>query len=97
MSNAVYLPEALADIDGSYADYEARAAGLSERYLDALKRSVRLIEGNPWLYGEVAEGIRAGLLRHFPHVVYYRPEASRSVILAVRHGRDDPAIWQGRF
>ena len=95
MPAAIYLPEARDDIDAVYAGYEAQVPGLGERFLAALARTVAAVEGNPYLYGEVAAGVRAGPLRRFPFVVYYKPLGS-VLVIAIRHGQDDPAVWQGR-
>jgi toxin ParE1/3/4 len=96
MPPAIYLPEARDDIDEAYASYELRQASLGDRFLGALADRIAVIEGNPKLYGEVLPGIRAALLRKFPYVVYYRDRPTQVIIIAVRHGRDDPAIWQSR-
>jgi plasmid stabilization system protein ParE len=96
MPTAIYLPEARDDIEAAYTDYEAQSTGLGERFLEAVAKAVQLIEANPVLYGEVAQGIRAAMTRRFPFVVYYREETTQIVIIAVRHGRDDPSVWQGR-
>jgi plasmid stabilization system protein ParE len=96
MPPAIYLPEAADDVTDARAGYEARAAGLGDRFLDAVGRAVARVEANPRLYGEVADGIRACPTRRFPFVVYYREDAGRVIVIAVRHGRDAPAIWPGR-
>ncbi|MBA4188224.1 MAG: hypothetical protein C0467_09440 [Planctomycetaceae bacterium] len=96
MPPAIYLPEAGDDIADARAGYEARATGLGDHFLEAVHRAVVRIEGNPLLYGEIAPGIRACLTRRFPFVVYYREEPNQVVVVAVRHGHDDPAIWQSR-
>ena len=96
MPPAIFLPEARDDIDTAYANYEARSVGLGDRFLEAVRRAVSLVEASPTLYGEVAPGIRACLTRRFPFVIYFREEPTQVVVIAVRHGRDDPAIWQGR-
>ncbi len=97
MTPVIYLTEAQDDIDAAFTGYEARSAGLGGRFLDAVARTVGLVAGNSLLYGEVAPGIRAALTRRFPFVIYYRPDPTEVVVIAVRHGRDDPAIWQGRM
>ncbi len=61
-----------------------------------MARAVAGAEANPQLYGEVAPGIRACPTRRFPFVVYYREGAGQVVVIAVRHARGDPAVWQGR-
>jgi plasmid stabilization system protein ParE len=96
MPTAIYLPEARDDINVAYMNYEGRLIGLGDRFLDAIARSVRLIEGSPVLYAEVVPGIRAAPTRRFPFVIYYREEPAQVVVIAVRHGRGDPTVWQGR-
>jgi len=66
MPPAIFLPEAADDLATAHANYEALSAGLGDRFLEAVRRSVSLIETNPALYGEVAPGIRACLTRQFP-------------------------------
>jgi plasmid stabilization system protein ParE len=96
MPPAVYLPEARDDIDAAYTHYQTRSAGLGERFLASLQRTSGLVEANPLLYGEVAPGIRAAPLRRFPYLVYYRELPHQVIVIGVRHGRDDPSIWQAR-
>ena len=96
MPSAMYAPEARDDIDIAFQQYEARNPGLGDRFLDQLRRTVGRIETNPLLYGEVFDGVRATGLRRFPYVVYYREQAGQVLIIAVRHGHDDPTVWQGR-
>lgn len=47
MPTAVYLPEALDDLDAIYTGYEAQLAGLGDRFMRALARAIVLIENNP--------------------------------------------------
>lgn len=96
MPPSIFLQEAGNDVAEARAGYEARAAGLGDRFLEAVHRAVAIVEGNPQLYGEVAPGIRACLTRRFPFVIYYRVEPTEVIVIAVRHGRDDPATWQRR-
>jgi plasmid stabilization system protein ParE len=97
MVTATYLPEARDDVDAAYVHYETRQRGLGERFVDELKRVVKRIEENPLLYGDVCHGIRAAMLRRFPFVIYYREQSGQLLIIAARHGRDIPAIWQSRI
>jgi toxin ParE1/3/4 len=92
----VYLPEAQDDIDAAYQYYEQRLAGLGDRFLDELRQVVERIADHPAFYGTVHQDIRAGPLRRFPYVVYYRPEAARVLVIAVQHGRRSSRGWQGR-
>ncbi len=88
-----YTRRALGDLDGVFADYEAKATGLGDRFVRRFKDSVARLETNPYLFGEVKTGVRATPIKRFPQVIYYRVEAKRVVVLAVRH---DPRIWKRR-
>ncbi len=36
------------------------------------------------------------LLKKFPYVLYFRPDPAPLIIIAVRHGRENPRVWQRR-
>lgn len=44
----------------------------------------------------VWKDVRFCRTRRFPYVVYYRVKADRVEVLAVLHGRRDPADWKRR-
>jgi toxin ParE1/3/4 len=96
MLPVVYLPEAQDDIDAAYARYEQRLVGLGDQFLDALRDQVDRIRANPDLYAVLHQAVRAAPLRRFPHIVSYRAEASRILVIAVQHGRRSSRGWQGR-
>ena len=91
-----YTRRTLGDLDDAFADYEAKATGLGDRFLKRFKKAMVLSETNPFLFGEVKTRIRAATVDRFPFVIYYRVESERVVVVAVRHGRDDPEIWKSR-
>ena len=92
----LYALEAASDLDLAVIEYELRRAGLGDRFLEAVRQRAEAIRTNPALYGEVSPDIRAAPVRRFPYVIYYRIEATQILVIAVRHGHDDPAIWQAR-
>src|SRR5215211_3124709 len=96
MPTATYLPEARDDIDLAFVHYESCHAGLGARFVAELQRVVALIEALPLMYAEVMTGGRAATMRRFPYVVYYQVVAGNPLIIAVRHGHDNPAVWQAR-
>jgi plasmid stabilization system protein ParE len=93
----IYLPGAEDDIVAAHAEYETHLEGLGDRFTRALRDQVERIARMPELYGEVAAGVRATPLRHFPYVVYYRIDADRVVILSVTHGRRARQGWEDRI
>ena len=88
-----YSLEVRDDIDSAYAWYEEQQAGLGERFMSAISDVVAQIQLRPNGFGRVRGDVRAGLARDFPYVVYFRPESTRIVIIAVLHGRRDPRVW----
>lgn len=96
MIPSTYLPEARDDIDEAYSYYESIRVGLGDRFLAALARRIEQVENSPALFGEVLPGIRAVLLKKFPYVLYFRPDPAPLTIIAVRHGRENPRVWQRR-
>lgn len=92
-----YAIEVREDIDSAYVWYEEQRLGLGERFLSAISVVVTNIQTNPLGFGRVRGEVRAGLARDFPYVVYFRPETTRIVIVAVLHGRRDPQTWIKRL
>ena len=93
----IYLPEAEDDIVSAHEEYEGHLEGLGDRFARAVRDQVERIAAMPEMYGEIADGVRAALLRHFPFVVYYRIENGRVVILSVTHGRRAQHGWEDRI
>lgn len=93
----VYLPSAEDDIVAAHAEYERHLDGLGDRFARAVRDQVQRVAEMPEMYGEVADGVRATPLRHFPYVVYYRIDGDRVVVLSVTHGRRAQQGWEDRI
>ena len=97
MSRPVILrPEACRDVESARDGYEALRAGLGQDSLDRVSEALGRVGAMPEMYGPVWQDVRAGRLRRFPYVVYYRVLADRVEVLAVLHGSRDPSVWQRR-
>ncbi|MFM9966588.1 MAG: type II toxin-antitoxin system RelE/ParE family toxin [Planctomycetaceae bacterium] len=92
-----YAEEVREDVDSAYAWYEDQQSGLGERFLVAVADIVEKIQKHPRQFGRVRGEVRAGLIRDFPYVVYFRLEEARIVVIAVLHGRRDPQVWMKRM
>ena len=94
----VQTPESLADI-ALQADYYARQDGvvLAARFAEAVKSSVRLLAGHPWIGKETdyqhpkLSGIRFLLVRKpfDKHLIFYRVCGEELDIVRIIHGRRD--------
>jgi plasmid stabilization system protein ParE len=76
--------------------YETKRVGLALEFIAEIDRCVSLTSKHPLQFAVVREDIRHVVANRFPYSVYFRAEESRIVVLAVFHGRRDPAIWQAR-
>ena len=96
MNPVRFIFEAREEVDAIYIDYEGQLAGLGERFLSRLTFQVARLTANPHLYGVVRGAIRAAPIPRFPHIIYYRIDATETIILAVLHHRQRSRTWWGR-
>ncbi|MGL4554160.1 MAG: type II toxin-antitoxin system RelE/ParE family toxin [Gemmataceae bacterium] len=96
MPPARLTPEARNDLAGAHAWFDSRRPGGGDRFLDEVRRVLDLAEQHPGLYTEVSDGVRAAPLSRFGYVIYYREAPAEVVVIAVRHGHEEPSVWQGR-
>jgi plasmid stabilization system protein ParE len=92
----VFLPEALNDLALAYDYYDQCQSGLGNRFMAAVRQEVTRIENNPEIFGFVHHDIRAACLRRFPYIIFYRIEAERIALIAVKHGSRDWPSWIGQ-
>ena len=76
--------------------YEAQRPNLGVAFIAEIELCVALAAEQPQLYAVVHKDVRRLTAEHFPYSVYSRAQPQRVVILAVFHGRRNPAIWQRR-
>lgn len=84
-------PAALADLEAVWRWTAAHfSPEQADRYLRGLHRTFALLAANPRLAPERRE-IRppVRIFRHRAHIVVYRIERSRILVLRIRHARED--------
>jgi plasmid stabilization system protein ParE len=92
----VFRPEARAEFDEAADWYEQQRAGLGADFIARVQEALDRITANPLLHQVVYQDVRRAVVQRFPFSVYYQVEPGQVVVIAVFHGRRDPAIWQGR-
>ena len=92
----VFRRAARAEFDAAALWYEERRAGLGTQFVSEINRVIDLTSNHPELFPAKHLEIRCAQARRFPYSVFFRPEVTRVVVLAVFHARRDPAIWQAR-
>lgn len=76
--------------------YEAQRPGLGAEFIAQVEQCVRRIAQQPARYPVVHNGVRRAVTARFPYSIYFDAQERRVVVLAVFHGRRDPAIWRRR-
>jgi plasmid stabilization system protein ParE len=92
----VLRPAARTDLLEARDWYEQQRPGLGDAFVDAVEQMFERIEAMPGLYAAGFKGVRCGMVRKYPYVVYYRILTNQIEVLAVLHGRRDPQVWRGR-
>ncbi len=73
--------------------YESKRIGLGIEFIAEIERCVSLASEHPLQFPLVHHDIRRVIANRFPYCVYFRTEKDRIVVIAIFHGRRDPAIW----
>jgi plasmid stabilization system protein ParE len=76
--------------------YDQQRAGLGEEFLREIDEAVHQAAAHPERYPLVLADVRKAVARRFPYSVFFRVRHDSLAILAVFHGRRDPAVWQDR-
>ena len=83
-------------LDERLKNLEANPAGLSERFLSDVDRTIARIRERPFEFPAVSGDVRRALLHTFPYAVYFRTSDAAVVVLAVLHLRRNSKVWRGR-
>jgi plasmid stabilization system protein ParE len=76
--------------------YESQRPELGVDFIAEIERCLDAACERPMTYPAIHNDVRRVVANRFPFSVYFRAEERRIVVLAVFHGRRDPAIWQHR-
>jgi putative addiction module component (TIGR02574 family) len=89
---------ARAELEAAVDWYEAKAAGLGERFVHFVDEALELIAETPdgcprW---EADARFRRAVVQRFPYLVFYRDLADRIEVVAIAHGAREPGYWVKR-
>jgi len=98
MKPIVFAPDAGAEFEAAVDWYEAKAAGLGERFVHYVDDALQLIAETPagcpeW---ETDPRFRRAVVQRFPYLVFYRDLDDRIEVVAVAHGAREPGYWLKR-
>lgn len=96
MKEAVFHPEAQAEVSQSVEFYEARLNGLGLRFLSAVEQTAERISASPEAGPPLEGGFRKRIVPGFPYSVIYRVWEDYVYLVAVAHQHRRPDYWRQR-
>lgn len=93
-----YHPLVADDISAGIDWYEARSAGLGERFRSAVDARFDDIASAPEVFTRAFDDLdyRFARIRKFPYLILYRVRSEFVNVLGVFHSASDPAKWRRR-
>lgn len=76
--------------------YELQRPGLGLEFKQRVDEVLARIAETPEHFHRVRGEIRRAVVRRFPYIIDFLPEADHIIILTVFHGRRDPRHLEGR-
>ena len=92
----IFKPAAEAEMEQAHAWYEQRKAGLGDEFLRCVDACIASLQRNPEAYPVAHKQVRMALVRRFPYLVFYTPEANQITVFLVFHAARDPQMWKRR-
>ena len=92
----VFRRAAKEEFEESAAWYEKQRAGLGDEFIHEIEQSLIVAARVPERFSTVFSDVRLTAARRFPYSIYFRVRRNTLVVLAVFHGRRDPAVWRRR-
>jgi toxin ParE2 len=96
VKEAIFHPEARAEVSQSVEFYEARLEGLGLRFVSAVEETAKRISASPEAGAALAGGFRKRIVSGFPYSVIYRIREDYVYLVAVAHQHRRPDYWRER-
>jgi hypothetical protein len=96
VKEAIFHPEARAEMRESIEFYEAQLDGLGRRFLSAVEQTVERISTYPGAGAPLTGDLRKRIVPGFPFNVIYRVWEDHIYLVAVAHHHRRPGYWRER-
>jgi plasmid stabilization system protein ParE len=96
VKEAIFHPEAHAELRESVAFYETRLEGLGLQFLSAVEQTAERISTHPEAGAPLAGEFRKRIVPGFPYNVIYRVWEDYIYLVAVAHHHRRPGYWRER-
>jgi plasmid stabilization system protein ParE len=94
--SVVFRPIAKAEFEDAISWYESKREGLGQEFRLAVNSQIERIIDSPAQFARVRKHIRRALLHRFPYSIYFIPNETQVVILAIFHTRRAPQHFENR-
>lgn len=91
-----FQPVAKAELLNAAKWYENQRSGLGQVFIAEIERCIALAAKQPLQFAVVETDVRSIVAKRFPYSIYFRVRKNFVVILAVFHGKREPANWRER-
>ena len=92
----VFRRAAKSEFEDAAVRYDEQRPGLGEEFAIEIEQAIARAATAPTRYPIAFRDVRRTVARRFPFSIYFRLRSDVMVVLAVFHGRRNPAIWQRR-
>ena len=92
----ILLPVAKIDLEEIAAWYEVLQKNLGKRFLNAIKKEIKIVRANPYLYQVRFDKTRVALTETFPYLIHFEVDNKKIVIKAIIHTSRNSKIWKNR-
>lgn len=90
------LPLAKKDLEEIASWYEISEKKLGKRFLNSIKKEVRILRIRPLLYQIRYDNTRVALVKTFPYLIHFEINKKEIVIKSVIHTSRDTKNWKNR-
>lgn len=94
--SVVFRRPALREYEAAALWYEAKRSGLGGEFEAEVTAAVEAAAEWPMRFPRMYKEVRCVRVHRFPYSVFFLPESTRIVVLAVFHARRNPSIWRSR-
>jgi toxin ParE1/3/4 len=95
--SVVFLSGADADLQSAFNQFEDYHEGFSVEFMQAVEAHLSRAAKFPLLAPIYVGKVRRLILRGFPYGVFYEPQATRIIVVAILDLRQDPQYIQRRL
>jgi hypothetical protein len=96
VKEAIFHPEARAEMRQSFEFYESRLEGLGLRFVSAVEETTKRIVAHPEAGARIATEFRKRIVQGFPFNIVYRVWVDHIYLVAVAHHHRRPGYWRER-